>query len=68
LAIHYGLAFTAIKRSWSEDSLYFEKMWNYAPTFIILPTAFYITGNLVVYAAFIYSFKQPGNMKHDILP
>jgi hypothetical protein len=64
LAIHYGLTFTFIKMFWVEDFPYFEKMWNYSPVSIILPVAFYISGNLVVYAAFIHSFR---NETHDML-
>jgi|SRR5215204_1379204 len=68
LAVHYLVMFIFVKLIWVEfeDSVYFEKMWNQSPISIILPSAFYILGNLVVYAAFIRSFMHHNNENHDM--
>ena len=68
LAVHYVLVLIFIKLMWVEfeDFLYFEKMWNQSPISIILPAAFYVFGNSVVYAAFIYSFIRQGNESHKM--
>ncbi len=58
LAIHYGLVLTVIKFMWVEDIPYFEKVWNSSPILIILPSIFYVLGNLVVYATFVHSLKR----------
>ena len=55
LTIHYALVINFLRLDWISEATYFEKMWNYSPLAILLPTGLYFAGQLILWFMFIRS-------------
>ena len=56
VVVHYTLVINFLRIDWLSEAAYFEKMWNYSPVSIVLPTAFYVFGQLTIWIMFIREF------------
>jgi len=54
--IHYALVVNFLRIDWLRDSARIEGMWMYSPISIVLPGAFYLIGQLVIWLLFIREF------------
>jgi hypothetical protein len=61
LAIHYVLVINNLRLDWIRDFSYVEKMWNYSQLSILLPSGFYLLGQVIIWAVFIRSVVVHGN-------
>jgi hypothetical protein len=55
LVVHYTLTIFILRVPWIRDPAYIDKTWAFSPSYIVVPAALYIGGNILLWVVFVYN-------------